>query len=160
MERPNSTQVAAAQAILKKFTQLHGATASDTMLSKAVYSVASVLGAPGEPAQEYADAVAQATGGDIKVRPMVAMHNDGSVTIGLDNPFGIPAGTYYPPKDEDELEEEEPTLDALPDEDELGKMTKAEIVAQAEAEGIEDIDKGDPNKDTLIERLIAGRSQV
>lgn len=100
------------------------------MISQGVYSICSALGGPGEPAAEYAGVVAQATGGDIKVRPMVKRHEDGSWTIGVDNPFGIPAGTYYP-------ESALAALDDLPDEKALGKMKKAELIAQAEAEQLE-----------------------
>ena len=130
MERPNSSQIAAACAILKAFGTKHRGTASDTMISQGVYSICSALGGPGEPAAEYAGVVAQATGGDIKVRPMVKRHEDGSWTIGVDNPFGIPAGTYYP-------ESALAALDDLPDEKALGKMKKAELIAQAEAEQLE-----------------------
>ena len=140
----NQAQINAASAVLKQFTQSYGATASDTMLANAVYSILAAAGHGGQPSAEYADAVAQATGNELKVTPNCEINGD-QVTFLAQNILGVPAGTYLLEKDDE-------------DED-LATMTKAEIVAQAEAEQIFDIDKGDPNKDTLIARLIAGRSQ-
>ena len=149
MKAPNQTSITAACAVLKTFTQRYGATASDTVLSNAVYSMLSVLGGPGQPAAEYADAVEQATGGEIKVKPQLTQNPDGTITIAEDNAYGLAGGVFYP----------ESVMSGLPDEAALKKMKKADIIVQANAEGITNIDQGDPGKDELIKRLLAGRNQ-
>lgn len=150
----NPDQISAAQAVLKTFTVRYGATASDTMLANCVYSILAAAGVKGQPAEEYAEAVKQATGGEITVTSPITWHEDGTFSVTAGNILDLPEGTYS--LVEDEIEDFD---EGLPDEAALKKMKKDEIVAQAKAEGILEIDKDDPDKKTLIARLIEGRKQ-
>jgi len=51
----------------------------------------------------------------------------------------------------------EPSVEPLPDADALDAMTKAEIEAQAEAEGIEGVSASKQKKSEMIDTLLAGR---
>lgn len=111
------TQIAAAQAVLKQFCKNYGASASDVMLSNGVFSIVSAATGVGQPAQEYASAVSQATGSEITVTTAITINDDGSFNVTADNILNLPEGTY--------IKGESVEYDAV----ELEKMTKKDIIA-------------------------------
>lgn len=159
MNRPSPDQLAAACGILKQFTRVDGATATDTRLSHCVYSIISVLGGPGSPAAEYTDVIAAATGGAIDVNSMVRDLGDGVFFISADNPFGIPEGVYYPEAEAEASFDDTPddTPDALPDEAALKAMTKKELIEQAQKENL-DMTLAKTN-DERVQVILAARKQ-
>lgn len=179
LPRASQMQVKAASAILKQFSTTHGGSASDTVLANAVYSLYAALGGPGYPAAEYADAVAQATGNEMKLRPMILKTGDGFEVTG-ENPMGLSVGKVYVDVskleggDENDFEETKseqnsrtPTTPAdnkepdnaqseLASVTELNKMKKADLLAVAELEKVENVSP-DTTNDEIVKAILANR---
>lgn len=139
MQRPNPNQIRAAAAILKQFAVTTKGTASEAVTENTVYSIAAALGAPGEPSQEYSDAVAKATSGDIKTISMI----EGDINefvVKTENPLGLPVGASYviAAPDTDDEEDEKPAQDTDVKKElsieELGKLNKENLVAAVNEE--------------------------
>lgn len=96
MERPNPEQIRAAVAIFKQFYVNTRGTASDTLMESVIYSIAAVLGAPGQPSAEYADAIKEATMGEINVRPVLDFdYTARTFTVLRENPLGLKVGAVF-----------------------------------------------------------------
>ena len=145
--RPSATQLAAAQAILKQFTQATRGSASDTLLLNAVYSIHAALGGPGQPSAEYSDTVTQATGGEIAVSPMLRKTESG-FTVTSENPMGLSIGKSYAEIVGTEDEPTEEQADTVTKEDDatnqnplgldLSRLNKVQLLAEAAKRGITD----------------------
>lgn len=169
MNRPNADQVRAAAAIMKQFAASTKGSASDTQTETAVYSVAAALGAPGQPAQEYADAIEKATN---EPTPTVQMleGDENEFTVVAENPLGLPVGKTYYSYEQENASDDEPdgdTSDVNENGDgefddgsntdnsddgkdtgysmeELGKMNKDDLVAAVNAELADTFDEDAP----------------
>ena len=179
LPRASATQVKAASAILKQFATTHGGTASDTVLASAVYSLYAALGGPGQPASDYADAVAQATGGETKVRAMIERSGAGFI-VRAENPLGLPVGKNYIDADEISVDEEAPkppvenkepgqtqgvdtsgesgedNKTKLASVTELNNMKKADLLEVAAAEKVENFGPHTTN-DNIVKAILANR---
>jgi len=151
MNRPTPLQIEAAAAVIQHFATTYGGVAAESRIRNCAYSVCAALGGPGQPAEEYTEAIALMTGGVTKVTPMVQARNDG-YEISENNPFGIPAGFYY----------RELTLDELPTAEELAKnYNKTELVEQINEEtgGDPTITKDDGTTKELLADLLFFREK-
>jgi hypothetical protein len=145
--------ITAACAVLKQFTISDGATASDTRLAHCVYSIAAALGAPGSPAEEFREAIAEATSGEFNMETQVTKTKDGGFYVAAGNPYGMTEGVYYIKK-ENILVADYPDV---PDAEDLKTMTKPMLIAQAAKEGLNlGVAK---NNEERIAAILAARKQ-